>query len=167
MRDQSTVPGTLNFDTNDLSMPRFPVPVGSESDENVASSQLNPQVKFSDGTVKNVPFAEFTYSFDDPTLVRFYPPGGKTPVFIGNRVGKTILHLQYQGIKKDISIRTVADAITSQDPSTYQKIYNTSSTSLGDFRTMCKQKNGMLQENPDQLTCTSKSGNYFISVKGK
>jgi hypothetical protein len=143
------------------------VPVGSESDENVAASQLDPQVKFSDGTIKNVPFTDFTYSFDDPTLVRFYPPGGKVPVFIGNRVGKTILHLQYKGIKKDISIRAVSDATTPQDPSTYQKIYNTSSTSLGDFRTMCKQKNGTLQENPDELTCTSKSGNYFISVKGK
>lgn len=142
------------------------VPVGSESDENVAASSLNPQIRFSDGVTRDVPFTDFTYSFDDPTLVRFYSTGAKVPVFIGNRVGKTILHLQYQGIKKDISIRTVPDATTLEDPSTYEKVYNTSPTSLNDFRAMCKQKNGTLQEDPNGLHCTSTSGNYFITVRG-
>lgn len=143
------------------------VPVGSQSDENVAGSSLDFQVKFSDGVTRNVPFTDFTYSFDDPTLVRFYPAGAKIPAFIGNRVGKTILHLQYQGIKKDISISTVPDATTPEDPSTYEKVYNMGPTSLNDFRVMCKQKSGKLVESESEITCTSKVGNYFISVNGR
>lgn len=162
-KPQEIIPGgSVSFDGSLIVY----VPVGGESDENVAASSLNPKVKFSDGVTRSVPFTDFTYSFDDATLVRFYPSNAKTPVFIGNKIGQTILHLEYQGVKKDILIKTMSDATTPEDPSTYQKVYNINATSLSDFRTMCKQKNGTLQENPNELTCTSASGNYFISVKG-
>ncbi len=90
------------------------VPVGNEPDENVAGSSIDLEIRFSDGKTRSVPFSDFSYSFDDSDLVRFYPPikEGVESIgvgFIGNRVGKTVLHLQYQGIKKDISINSVLD----------------------------------------------------------
>lgn len=71
---------------------------------------ISVSIKYSDGVTRDIPFTYLKYSLDDPSLVSFVHTEKTTNTYaqhyIANKGGKTILHLEYQGLKKDISVKT-------------------------------------------------------------
>ena len=72
------------------------------------STYISVSIKYSDKITRDIPFGYLKYSLDDPSLVSFlYPEKIMSAYFqsyIANRGGETTLHLEYQGVKKDIPV---------------------------------------------------------------
>lgn len=121
-----------------------------------ASTNMIQSIKYSDGIVRHAPLSLFKYTFDDPTLVRFWNNEKSYLAFIGNKVGKTILHLSYEGLKKDITIITEDDGdITADD----EKVYD---MTLQEFKNMCIQKVGKFSESEESYYCDVGLKRYWM-----
>lgn len=74
-------------------------------------------IKYSDGVTRDIPFTYLKYSLDDPSLISFVHTEKITNTYaqhyIANKGGETILHLEYQGLKKDIPVK--ACSMTGND----------------------------------------------------
>lgn len=72
------------------------------------SSYIAVSIKYSDNIIREIPFGYLKYSLDDPSLISFVHTekieNAYTQHYIANKGGKTVLHLEYKGLKKDIPI---------------------------------------------------------------
>ncbi|MDQ5954211.1 MAG: Protein kinase family protein [Patescibacteria group bacterium] len=64
------------------------------------------QIKYSDGSLRDIPFVYLNYTLDDPTLIYFLYTDEKSYAqhYIAYKSGTTTLHAEYKGIKKDFPV---------------------------------------------------------------
>jgi len=70
------------------------------------SNYIAPSIKYNDGSIRAIPFNYLKYTINDPSLISFIGLDSVNYVahFMPNKSGKAIITLEYEGIKRYLSI---------------------------------------------------------------